>query len=135
VFISASTVRNILSRPRPRRDSFKSSVINKTMQTNSSRSITARHTNHVWSVDRTIVKRWGLWTTYVLVCIGHYSWKLVYCSPLEGPNAGWTIVALEQAIEINGVPKHIISDQEFIFFLDNYRHWANQFPCPLKTIS
>jgi len=36
-------------------------------------------------------------------------------TPLEGPNAGWNINALESAIEKHGKPKHLISDQASVF--------------------
>jgi hypothetical protein len=83
-------------------------------------------------VDRTIVKRWSLWPTYVLVGIDHYLRKLVYCSPLEGSNAGWTIGALEQALEINGVPKHIISYQESIFTSDAFAEFLKNYDIKLR---
>ena len=120
IFIAASTVRTILNRSYPPKNSSPKSSIDETSETNSSRTIPAWYPNHVWSVDRTIVFRWGLWPIYVLVAIDHYSRKLVCCSPLEGPNAGWTIEALEKAIEIHGSPKHIISDQESIFTSDAF---------------
>ncbi len=57
----------------------------------------AFYPNHVWSIDGTIVLRWGLWPTYVLVVLDHFSRKVVAAIPLEGPNAGWVCDALEQA--------------------------------------
>ena len=35
--------------------------------------------------------------------------------PLEGPNPGWVVDALEQAFLRHGPPKHLISDQEGVF--------------------
>ena len=35
--------------------------------------------------------------------------------PLEGQNEGWSINALESAIEKHGKPKHLISDQASVF--------------------
>jgi hypothetical protein len=53
--------------------------------------IVARYPNHVWSVDRTRVLRWGLWPTWVLVAIDHFSRRVVSCCPLEGPTpGGWS---------------------------------------------
>lgn len=97
VFLSASTVRNILSRPYPptNKKSNSEKTNEKQEETN---LIRAKHPNHVWSIDRTIVKRWGIWNTYVLVGIDHYSRKIVCCAPLEGPNAGWTIDVFESSI-------------------------------------
>jgi transposase InsO family protein len=48
-------------------------------------------------------------------------------APLEGPNAGWAIDALEQAFVRHGPPKHLISDQEGVFvgelFAQLLRDW------------
>lgn len=52
---------------------------------------------------------------YSFVGIDPYSYKIVCRFPLEWPNDGWTITAFEQAMEIHGAPKHMISDQEPVF--------------------
>jgi transposase InsO family protein len=59
--------------------------------------------------------RWGVWPTWVLVAIDHFSRKIVACCHLEGPNAGWVVEVLEGAFLRHGPPKHLISDQEGIF--------------------
>jgi len=46
--------------------------------------------------------------------------------PLEGPNAGWIIEALEQAIQKHGAPKHIISDQASVFIGDAFAELLKQ---------
>ena len=115
VFLAASTVRNILQRPYPPGEASTASNPTVDHDDEASRPIPAWYPNHVWSVDRTIVLRWGLWPTYVLVAIDHYSRKIVCVTPLEGPNAGWTIDALSQAFEDFGSPKHVITDQEPLF--------------------
>jgi len=81
----------------------------------------ARCPNHVWSVDRTRVLRWGIWPTWVLVAIDHFSRKVVACCPLEGPNAGWVVEAIEEAFLRHGAPRHLISDQEGVFISDAFR--------------
>ena len=111
-FISATTVRDILLRPRPKTSTplpvqAKCSV--------KPRQIIARYPNHVWSVDRTRVWRWGVWPTWVLVAIDHFSRAVMAIAPLEGPNAGWVVEVLETAFLRHGAPKHIISDQEGLF--------------------
>jgi putative transposase len=58
------------------------------------------------------VWRWGIWPTWVPVAIDQFSRKVVACCPLEGPNAGWVVEALEEAFLRHGVPRHLISDQE-----------------------
>jgi len=47
------------------------------------RQIVARYPNHVWSVDRTRVWRWGIWPTWVLVAIDHCSRMVTTTCPLE----------------------------------------------------
>jgi putative transposase len=129
VFLSASTVRNILQRPKPRRTpTTPAATTEKTQEKPESRSIPAWYPNHVWSVDTTKVRCWGLWPIHVLVAIDHFSRKVVCVAPLEGPNAGWIIEALEQAMRKHGPPKHIISDQAPVFtggaFAELLRQWS-----------
>jgi len=91
------------------------------------RSIPAWYPNHVWSIDTTEVKLWGLWPIHVFVAIDHYSRKVMSVTPLEGPNSGWIIDALEMAFQKYGSPKHIISDQASVFtgapFKDLLEKW------------
>jgi len=112
VFISATTVRDILLRPKPEASSPTPAQAEKSAKP---REIVARYPNHVWSVDRTRVMRWGVWPTWVLVVIDHFSRAVVAVAPLEGPNAGWPVDVLEDAFLRHGPPKHLISDQEGIF--------------------
>jgi len=112
VFVAASTVRNILLRPRPPRSSPEPVAVKEEAKP---RQIVARYPNHVWSVDRTRVWRWHVWPTWVLVAIDHFSRRVVAVCPLEGPNAGWVVEALEEAFLRHGAPRHIISDQEGVF--------------------
>jgi len=128
IFLSASTVRNILHRPRPRNTPIAPVTPDKTEEKLESRSIPAWYPNHVWSVDTTKVWCWGLWPIEVLVAIDHFSRKVVCVAPLEGPNAGWIIEALECAMQKHGAPKHIISDQASVFvgdaFAELLRQWT-----------
>ena len=114
VFVAASTVRNILLRPRPRPEGTPV-IAAMEPEERKPRQIVARYPNHVWSVDRTRVWRWRIWPTWVLVAIDHFSRKVVACCPLEGPNAGWVVDVLEGAFLRHGPPRHLISDQEGIF--------------------
>ena len=111
LFLSASTVRNILDRPRPRGPSPASGNEFHEMEDTGGCRIPASYPNHLWSVDLTEVQRWGLWKIYILVAIDHFSRKVVAVVPLEGPNAGWVINALEAAFAQFGIPKHLVSDQ------------------------
>jgi len=115
IFISASTVRNILNRPKPRKPDGFPVASTKTEEKIEARSIPAWYPNHVWSIDTTEVLYWGIWTVYVCVVIDHFSRKVMSLTPLEGPNAGWINNALENAMEEHGAPKHIISDQASVF--------------------
>ena len=113
IFLAASTVRNILLRPKPRPEGTPAAAGKP--EEKQPRQIVARYPNHVWSVDLTRVWRWRVWPTWVLVTIDHFSRKVVACCPLEGPNAGWVVDVLGEAFRRHGPPKHIISDQEGIF--------------------
>ena len=112
VFVSASTVRNILQKPNP---PVRSLAKKEAGEKEQARSIPAWYPNHVWSIDTTEVMCWGLWPVYICVVIDHFSRKVVASTPLEGRNAGWINNALESAIEKHGSPKHIISDQGKVF--------------------
>jgi len=115
IFISASTVRNILNKPKPRKPDGFPVACAKTVEKTKARSIPAWYPNHVWSVDTTMVLCWGLWPIHIFVVIDHFLRKVMAVVPLEGPNAGWINNALESAIEEHGAPKHIISDQAGVF--------------------
>jgi putative transposase len=128
IFISASTVRNILQRPEPRNTPASPSTSEeKTPEKSEARSIPAWYPNHVWSVDTTTVRYLGLWPIHILVAIDHFSRKVVCVAPLKGPNVGWIIEALQQAIRKHGAPKHLISDQDGIFigpaFAEGIKPW------------
>jgi transposase InsO family protein len=114
IFISASTVRNILSRPKPPKQPLSQGKSEKTAY-KKGRSIPAWYPNHVWSIDTTMVFCWGFWPIRICVVIDHFSRKVMAAVPLEGPNAGWICNALESAIEKHGAPKHIISDKDGVF--------------------
>jgi len=47
---------------------------------------------------------WGIFPTWVLVAVDHFSRKLVVLCALEGPDAGWVIEAVEQAFRRQGRP-------------------------------
>ena len=127
IFLSASTVRNILQRPKPRNTpTTPAATTEKTAEKPEARSIPAWYPNHVWSVDTTKVRCWGLWTIQVLVAIDHFSRKIVCVAPLEGPNAGWIIEVIERAIHKHGAPKHIISDRASVFVGDVFAELLKQ---------
>ena len=60
------------------------------------------------------------------MAIDHFSRKVVCVVPLAGPNAGWIIEALEQAMRAHGAPKHIISDQASVFVGDAFAELLRQ---------
>jgi len=120
VFISASTVRNILKQPAPDNSPAPTTLKNDNDEKEEPKSIPAWYPNHVWSIDTTEVMCWGLWPINVCVVIDHFSRKVMSVTPLEGPNAGWISNALENAIEKHGAPKHIISDQARVFIGNVY---------------
>ena len=119
IFLSPSAIRNILIRPRPRNSSPASSSApeSETLP----RKIPAWYPNHVWSVDMTVVGTlYGL-KIYVLMAVDHFSRRAMCALPLEGPNAGRIIDALEKVFECMGMPKHVITDQEGVFGSDAFR--------------
>jgi transposase len=118
IFVAASTVRNVLVQAKPRKVPAPAKAQDAPA---APREIIARYPNHVWSVDRTRVLRWGLWPTWVLVAIDHFSRAVMAVVPLEGPNAGWVVEAMEEAFVQYGAPRHLISDQEGVFISDAFQ--------------
>ena len=59
IFISASTVRNILQRPKPRNAPVSPTILEKSEEKLEARSIPAWYPNHVWSIDTTTILCWG----------------------------------------------------------------------------
>lgn len=53
--------------------------------------------------------------------------------PLEGPDAGWIIEALEQTMQKHGAPKHIISDQASVFVGDVFAELLRQWNIKLRS--
>ena len=133
IFLASSTVHNILKRPEPKKKKPGEDILSAKnsstdpMSLSPPRSIPAWYPNHVWSIDCTIVLSWGLWPTYLLVIIDHYSRKVISSRPMEGPNTGWALNIIEDTIEVFGAPKHIITDQGSIFtgivFADFLAQW------------
>ena len=93
----------ILLRARPRSAGTPATAAGKPEE-KKPRQIVARYPNHVWSADRTRLWRWGVWATWALVAIDHFSRKVVASCPLEGPNAGWVVGALATAFHRHGPP-------------------------------
>ena len=88
-FIAASTVRDILLRPRLKPVPAARPAVQQTRGEFAPRQIVARYPNHVWSVDLTRVYRWGLWPTSVLVAIDHFSREVVTVTASARPTAVW----------------------------------------------
>jgi transposase InsO family protein len=125
IFLAASTVRNIPQRSNPG-NSPSITFSNKCEPGNDTGCrIPAWYPNHLWSVDLREVYYWGLWKIYVLIAIDHFSRKVVAVTPLEGPNAGMVIDALDNAFENSGKPKHIITDHGSVFTSSAFRDFLN----------
>ena len=127
IFLAASTVRNILQRPKPRNPAPTPITCpkNHVPKNKNGCRIPAWYPNHLWSVDLTEVYYWGLWKIYVLVAIDHFSRKVVVVTPLEGPSTGFVINALETAFENIGKPKHLISDHGSVFTSAAFREFID----------
>ena len=114
IFIAASTVRNILNRPQPCTPPA-TTIIPEAKEDKPSPPIPAWYPNHVWSADTTTFLVWGLWPTHIFIAIDHYSRRVMAVKPLEGPNEGCILDALEQGFAKFGAPKHIITDHASVF--------------------
>ena len=125
-FVSRTAVRDILLRPRPEQPAPEVQATKRRRR--SPVRITAKCPNHLWSLDKTRVYRWGIWPTWVLVAVDHFSRKVVSVSPLYGSDVDWVIEAMEKALNQHGPPEEIISDRDPVFtcqaFGDLLRHWG-----------
>ena len=133
IFLAASTVRNILQRPKPIKPPMKKCSGRSVIKNKNGCRIPAWYPNHLWSVDLTEVYYWGLWKIYILVAIDHFSRKVVAATPLEGPNTGFAINALEEALVNSGSPKHIITDQGTVFTSAAFREFLDSHNVKIRS--
>ncbi len=106
IFLSPSTLRRILLRPRPvpappRKDGTGGKKF---------KSIVAIRPNTLWSLDLTTVRVFGIFKVYVLGIIDHYSRKVFCLSSTFHPTAEWIVCELKKVCEVFGMPKRIITD-------------------------
>jgi transposase InsO family protein len=133
IFLAASTVRNILQRPKPKSDPrSKTCLKNNVTKNENGCRIPAWYPNHLWSVDLTEVYYWGLWKIYILVAIDYFSRRVVAVIPLEGPSTGFAINALEAAFSNSGKPKHIITDQGSVFTSAAFREFLGSYNVKIR---
>ncbi len=106
VFLSPSTVRRILLRPRPvpapprkgRTDGKKF------------KSIVAIRPDALWSLDLTTLRIFGVFRIYVLGIIDHYSRKVFCLSSTFHPTAEWIVNEIKRVFGVFGIPERIITD-------------------------
>ncbi|MEW6363637.1 MAG: DDE-type integrase/transposase/recombinase [Acidobacteriota bacterium] len=115
VFVSASTVRNILNRPMPADTDTRPRTPETHPKPEPPKHIRADHPNHVWSADLTTVRTWIFFRTEVFAVIDHFSRKLVTLVPLSRPNATSIMEALDGAFQRYGCPKHFVTDKAPVF--------------------
>ena len=132
VFLAASTVRNILKRPKPKNPSTVTLSKKYEPRNDNGCRIPAWYPNHLWSIDLTEVYYWGLWKIYILVAIDHFSRKIMAVVPLESPNTGAVIDALETTFLNFGKPRHIISDQGSVFTSAAFSDFLNSINVKLR---
>ncbi len=106
IFLSPSTVRRILLRPRPepvrpRKDGTDGKKF---------KSIVAIRPNALWSLDLTTLRVFGIFKVYVLGIIDHYSRKVFCLSSTFHSTAEWIVCELNKVCGVFGVPERIITD-------------------------
>ncbi|MEK6700577.1 MAG: DDE-type integrase/transposase/recombinase [Nitrospirota bacterium] len=106
VFLSPSTVRRIVLRPRPvpappRKDRTDGKKF---------KPIVVIRPNALWSIDLTTLRVFGIFKVYVLGIIDHYSRKVFCLSSTFHPTAEWIVCELNKVCGVFGVPKRIITD-------------------------
>ncbi len=113
VFVSASTVRNVLvgseprrEKPRPSRKESSSSVGDLTA---------AECPNQVWSADHTTVRLWGIWAVHVFVVIDQFSRKLIAVVPSKSATTKSVLTTLQRAFHWHGRPTQFVTDHGTAF--------------------
>lgn len=116
VYVSPSTVRNILNVPKPdyRRPETETKI--------KLRSINGKYPNHVWSIDLTTVYIF-LRPLYILAVLDHYSRKALVLASTFNPTAGWVVGQLKVIAVRYGRPKHLISDHGGQFIAGDFKEY------------
>lgn len=117
IFISPSTVRRVLQKPRPKPGRFK----DKPKDEKPLLSITATEHNSLWSLDLTTLYIFGIFPVYILGIIDHYSRKVFCLSSTFHPNAEWVGNELKNQFLIFGFPKRIITDNGSPFVSGSFK--------------
>lgn len=117
IFISPSTVRRFLQKPRPKPGRFKGNVkVKKPLLI-----ITAQEPNYLWSLDLTTLYIFGIFPVYILGIIDHYSRKVFCLSSTFHPNAEWVGSELKNLFLLFGFPKRIITDNGSPFVSGSFK--------------
>lgn len=126
IFLTASTMGNILQRVRLKPVSSQGVVSAGEAEQWTARRIVAQYPDHEWSVDRTRVWRWHVCATRVLAPTDHHSRRIIALCPLAGSNAGWVIDVLEWAFARHRPLRHLIMDQESVLTYGAFRDLLDQ---------
>ena len=143
--LAATTAGRFLKEPpsSPDRNSPPSCPQDSSLSLQSSRVVTARHPNHVWNVDLTVVPTsGGFWTAlfphalpqvwpfcwWVALVVDHFSRKCVGFTVFRKQPTSIEVRAfLGRSIHATGVaPRHIISDKGSQFHCKDFRQWCKR---------
>ncbi|MEK7449821.1 MAG: integrase core domain-containing protein [Planctomycetota bacterium] len=127
VYVSPSTVRNILNSPKPDYRSH-----HKKEKPVKARAINGQYPNHIWSIDLTTVYVWFK-PLYILAVLDHYSRKVTVLTTTFNPTAEWVIKKLKETILLcdkpryyRGKPKHLISDYGTQFTAGDFKEFVKE---------
>ncbi|MFH1231023.1 MAG: DDE-type integrase/transposase/recombinase [Planctomycetota bacterium] len=120
VYVSPSTVRNILNTPKPDYHTPK-----KKEERIKMRAINGKYPNHIWSIDLTTVYVFFR-PLYILAILDHYSRKVMTLATTFNPTSNWVIRNIGQIIEHYGKPKHLISDYGTQFTANDFREYVER---------
>lgn len=120
VYVSPSTVRNILNSPKP--NYHKPGKSNGKVKM---KAITGKYPNHIWSTDLTTVYVWFK-PLYIMAILDHYSRKVMTLATTFHPTAGWVIDRINKVISDCGKPKHLISDYGTQFTAGDFKGYIEK---------
>ncbi|MEK7448977.1 MAG: DDE-type integrase/transposase/recombinase [Planctomycetota bacterium] len=119
VYVSPSTVRNILNSPKPdyRRPDQETPV--------KARAVKGKYPNHLWSIDLTTVYVFFK-PLYILAVIDHFSRKAMILATTFHPTAEWVIKKFKESAGRFGKPRHLISDYGTQFTADDFKKYLKE---------
>jgi transposase InsO family protein len=121
VYLSPSSVRRILMRPRPTPGPSST----KKQKRKPLLTIAVNRPNALWSLDFPTFNLFGVFPVYVLGVIDHYSRKVFCLSSTFHPTAEWTVQELQKLFAAFSKPKSVLTDNGSAFVSHAFKKFTS----------